>query len=153
MKEIINFIKEGLKINKNTKVHKDNFTDDELMEDYECVGGAFSKSDKEPYMIKYDVDINKIRDIQIAILKKLRENRQKRKEFNDKDVIYFLRFDMPWARYDKLKTYLDEEPKEFLEYALQYYEKKAKRIHPYRQSIADKYILRIYNNLKKYLGK
>ena len=153
MKQITNYIQEGLRINKNTTVRKKEFTDEELMDDYERVTGAFSKSDKEPFMVKYDCDINKIRDIQLVILKKLRENRQKKKEFNENDIRYFCRFDMPWGNYNKLKTYLDEEPKEFLEYVLQFYEKKCKKIHPYRHSIADNYTLRIRDNLKKYLGK
>jgi len=153
MKQITNFIKEGLRINKNTITSKDSFTDEELMDDYERVTNAFSKSDKEPFMIKYDCDINKIRDIQLVILDKLRENRQNKKEFDDKDIRYFCRFDMPWGRYEKLKTYLDQEPKEFLQYVLQYYEQKCKKIHPYRRSIADNHTLKIRDNLKKYLGK
>lgn len=153
MKQLKLYISEGLKIDKNIHVHKENFSDEELRDDYECVTGAFSKSDKEPFMIKYDCDINKIRNIQLVILNKLRENRQNKKEFDEDDVIYFRRFDMPWGRYEKLKTYLDQEPKEFLEYVLQYYVQKCKKINPYRHSIADGYTLRICDNLKKYLGK
>jgi len=153
MKQITNYIQEGLRINKNTTVRKKEFTDEELRHDYECVNMAFSKSEKEPYMVKYDTTINKIRDIQLVILDKLRKNRQNKKEFDEKDIRDFCRFDMPWGRYEKLKTYLDQEPKEFLQYVLQYYEQKCKKIHPYRHSIADKYTLRIRDNLKKYLGK
>lgn len=153
MKQITSYITEGLRINKNIKSIKKDFTDEELMDDYERVTGAFSKSDKEPFMVKYDCTINKIRDIQLVILSKLRENRQKKKEFDEKDIRYFCRFDMPWGRYEKLKTYLDQEPKEFLQYVLQYYEQRCKKIHPYRHSIADNYTLRIRDNLKKYLGK
>ena len=36
---------------------------------------------------------------------------------------------------------------------IKYYEKKANKINPYRHSIAEGYTLRIYNCLKKYLGK
>ena len=146
-------INEKLVINKNTTVRKKEFTDEELRYDYECVNGAFSKSEKEPYMVKYDTTINKIRDIQLIILDKLRENRQKKNKFDDDDVIYFRRFDIPWGKYDKAKTYLDQEPKDFLEYVFKYYEKKANKINPYRHSIAEGYTLRIYNCLKKYLGK
>lgn len=151
MKNIDNFINEKLKLNQNIK--DQTFTDEELMDDYESVTNSFSKSDKKPYMDKYACDINKIRDIQLVILDLLRENRQKRKDFNDKDVRYFLRYDIPWGRYEKAKEYMDKEPKEFIEYVLKYYEPKAKKIHPFRQSIADKYTLRIYNSLKKYLNK
>ena len=152
MKKLTEHIIEALKIGSKSKVNqKGNFTDEELMDDYNAVGDSFSKSDKKPFMEKYGVNINKIRDIQINILDRLRENRHNKKQFNDEDVKYFIRYDLPWAKYDKVKTYLDEEPKEFLEYALSYYDKKAKKIHPFRQSIAEKYTLRIYNSLKRYL--
>ena len=147
MKNLKDIIFEKLKLDQNIK--DQSFTDEELMDDYEGVTNSFSKSDKKPYMDKYACDINKIRDIQLVILDLLRENRQKKKDFNNKDVIYFLRFDIPWGRYDKAVEYLDKEPKEFLEYALKYYEPKTRKINPYRCSIADKYTLRIYNSLKK----
>lgn len=149
MKQLNQFINEKLKLDQNIK--DQTFTDEELMDDYEGVTNSFSKSDKKPYMDKYACDINKIRDIQLVILDLLRENRQKRKDFNDKDVRYFLRYDIPWARYEKAKEYMDKEPKDFIEYVLDYYEAKARKIHPFRQSIAEKYTLRIYNSLKRYL--
>lgn len=158
MEQISNFIIEALKIGAQSTVNNKGkkFTDEELRDDYERVGGAFSKSDKKPFMDKYATNINKIRDIQLVILDLLRENRHKKKEFDDKDVIYFRRFDIPWGRYEKAKEYLDKEPKEFLEYAFDYYFKKAKKINAkgiYGRSIADKYTMNIYNSIKKYLGK
>lgn len=152
MKQLNDYIIEKFKINSNT-VNNNDFKDEELMDDYETVNMAFSKSEKKPFMDKYGVEINKIKDIQLDILNRLRENRQKKKEFNDEDVKFFMRFDIPWGKYDKAKEYLDKEPRDFLEYVLEYYEKKTKKIHPTRQSIADKYTLKIYNSLKKYLGK
>ena len=154
MKKLTEHITEALKIGSKSKVNqKGNFTDEELMYDYDEVAGAYTKAEKDVFKLKYGVNTNKIRDIQIEILNYLRDNRNKKTQFDSVDVKYFIRYDLPWAKYDKVKTYLDEEPKEFLEYALSYYDKKAKRIHPFRQSIAEKYILRIYNSLKRYLRK
>ena len=46
MKQLTNYIFEKFKINSNT-IKKNYFTDKELIDDYESVSMAFSKSDKK----------------------------------------------------------------------------------------------------------
>lgn len=57
MKTLKDLITEKLKLDQNIK--DQSFTDEELMDDYERVNGAFSKSEKKPFMDKYACDINK----------------------------------------------------------------------------------------------
>lgn len=153
MNNIIDFINEKLKIRSNSKVNNQSFTDEELMADYSTITGSYLKSEKEPLAIKYNVSSLKMRDIQIAILDELRENRKNKKEFTIDDVRYFIKYDAPdsYARY---KPYLDKESKEFVEYLLEYYKNRGKNIsqYPGKQSIADKYVLKKISYLQKYLG-
>ena len=152
MNNLNNYIQEKLKINSQTKIIS-GFTDEELKNDYSEISGAYLKSQKEPLALKYGVTSIKIRDIQLAILDQLRENRKKKKEFTMEDVRYFIKYDMPDS-YNRYKVYLDQESKEFVEYILEYYKNRGKNISPYpgRQSIADKYILKKIENIQKYLG-
>ena len=152
MNNLNNYIQEKLKINSQTKIIS-GFTDEELKNDYSEISGAYLKSQKEPLALKYGVTSIKIRDIQLAILDQLRENRKKKKEFTMEDVRYFIKYDMPDS-YNRYKVYLDQESKEFVEYILEYYKNRGKNISPYpgRQSIADKYVLKKIENIQKYLG-
>lgn len=152
MNNIINFIQEKLKISSSSKINR-SFTDEELKDDYSEITGAYLKSQKEPIAAKYNVTSIKIRDIQLAILDELRENRKNKKEFTTDDVRYFLKYDTPDS-YVRYKTFLDKESKEFVEYLLEYYKNRGKNISPYagRQSIADKYVLKKIANIQKYLG-
>ena len=150
MRKITNYIIEKLHINKDSKSNKTEFTDEELRNDYSEVGGAYTKAEKQEFCSKYDIVSNKIREIQLVILDKLRENRSMKKEYDENDIRDFLRYDLP-EKTEKLEEYLDKEPKEFIEYVLNYYEEKGKKIHPTRQSIADKHILKRINQLKNYL--
>ena len=165
MKNIINYIFEHfenskfsiiekLKINSNTGNF--DYSDKELMDDYNTVAMTYTKSEKQEIASKYGVAVIKIRDIQLAIL---RENRKNKKEFTKDDVINFLRYDIP-DTYNKFEKYLDQEPIEFVEYLLQYYEDKINkdprikkyRYYPQALSYADRHLLKVYDNLKKFIG-
>ena len=151
MNNIINFIQEKLKISSSSKINR-SFTDEELKDDYSEITGAYLKSQKEPIAAKYNVTSIKIRDIQLAILDELRENRKNKKEFTTDDVRYFIKYNAPDS-YTRYKSYLDKESKEFVEYLLEYYKNRGKNISPYpgKQSMADKYVLKKINHLQKYL--
>ena len=154
MNNLINYITEALKIGSKSKVNqKGNFTDEELRSDYNEVAGAYTKAEKDEFKLKYGVNTNKIRDIQLVILDYLRDNRQNKKEFNRDDFTDMMRYDLP-ERYEKLEEYLDKEPIEFVEFLLKTYEDIIKHKHisllnP--RSIADKHTVKRYNYLKKYL--
>jgi len=152
MNNIIDFIQEKLKISSFTKINKLNFTDEELMDDYSKAINAYTKDQKEPLIQKYNVSTGRIKDIQLAILDELRENRKNKTEFTKTDVLFFIKYDVPES-YPKYKTYLDKESKDFIEYLLEYYKNRGRNISPYagKQSIADKYVLKKISYLQKYL--
>ena len=102
MNNIKYYIIEKLKINSKSKLSTQSFTDEELRDDYNEVSGAYTKAEKDAFKEKYGVTSNKIRDIQIEILNCLRDNRNKKTEFDDEDVKYFIRYDLP-MNYDKQK--------------------------------------------------
>lgn len=152
MKTLIDIIFERLKLSKdNQSPNTENMTK-ELRDDYQTIGVAYTKAEKEPIAIKYNVSKLRIRDIQLAILDKLRELRQDKKEFDEDDVWDFNRYDVPDV-YNKMVTYLDQEPIEFVEYLLDFWQIRAKKIrgHYSNVSSADRSILNRIKHLKKYL--
>ena len=163
MININNFIQEKLKINSKSQVNtKQTFTDEELRNDYQEVKNAFSKSEKLPFMQKYDVDANKIEVICQKILELLRENRHNKKEYDEKDVHSFYRMNIPDTPYKKSKEFFDKEPIEFIEYLKSYFENESEHFKRARQSLrrfgqysrisaADRHQLTMYNNVIKYL--
>lgn len=162
MININNFIQEKLKINSKSKLSTQSFTDEELRNDYKEVKYAFSKSEKLPFMQKYDVDANKIEVICQKILKLLRENRHNKKDYNQDDAIDFYRMNIPDTPYRKSEEYFEKEPIEFIEYLKVYFEKESQPFKRARESfrrigrmngisIADRHQLNMYNNVIKYL--
>ena len=100
MKSLFSFV-EGLKIGSHTNIRKQIFTDDELRKDYKDVEYAITKAEKQQYANKYRLNTNRFRDIQIAILNHLRNNRNNKNvatiiEINLLIIYYFLFFfDLP----------------------------------------------------------
>jgi len=153
MKYIVNYIKEGIKIGSNTKVNNFNYSEEEMRDDYNNVSYAIEKKEKQHYARKYGIESNKIHEIELRISELLRENRKNKKEFDNKDVIDFIRLNLP-EKYDKLKEYFDKETKEFLNFYYKYYEEKIKKISKLptsRLSVSDKYLLKRFNQIKQYL--
>lgn len=152
MKSINEFIFEKFLISKDTNIlNPKDFTNEELMNDYNTVRNACTKAEKKEVADKYGITDLRIRPIQIEILKILREKRKDKKEFTKNDITNFMRFDIP-ETYNKLEVWLKEESNEFVEYLLEYYKERTKNIHPAKQSINDKYLLRMRANIQKYLG-
>ena len=152
MKNINEFIFEKFLISKDTSIlNPKDFTDEELMDDYNTVRNACTKAEKKEVADKYGITDLRIRPIQIEILKILREKRKDKKEFTKNDITNFMRFDIP-ETYNKMEAWLKEESNEFVEYLLEYYKERAKKIHSVNKSINDKHILRILSNIQKYLG-
>lgn len=161
MKTIDFYITEKLRLDKNTK---GGYTDEELRSDWNDVWNSFSLSEKQPYKEKYGVNSNKKEDIQDAILDRLRDNRQNKKGFDDKDIKDFYRYHMKERDFEK---YLDEEPLEFVKTLLADSENKANKEgilkyasvinrrdwRGFHLSYADKDLLQRYLKLKKYLEK
>lgn len=151
MKLLNNYILEKLKISSSTKINNQNFTDEELKEDYSKLINCYSIKEKQPLAIKYGCDSVIVKDIQLAILDKLRENRQLKSEYTKEDIATFLKYDIAD---NKLITYLKQETKEFAEVLLEYYKNRGKNINPRpgMQTIADKYVLKRIDKIQKYLG-
>ena len=162
MININNFIQEKLKINSQSQVNtKQNFTDEELRDDYERVKDSFSKSEKLPFIQKYDVDANKIEVICQKILELLRENRHNKKKYDENDVHDFYRMNIPDTPYKNVKDFFDKEPIEFIEYLKSYFENESQyfrraqrsmKLFGYRGiSVSDRHQINMYNNVEKYL--
>lgn len=166
MKLINNYISEKLIINANSQ--KKTYSDEELMNDYNEVWGAITKTEKKTIADKYGISIIKIKDIQLHILDLLRENRHKKnpKDFTIDDILNFNRFDVPKTVYKKFSEYLDKEPIEFVEFMKQYVNDKIEkdprlkknrynpnRYSSYVSSLADRNLLKWYENLEKYLNE
>ena len=157
MKTINAYITEKLKLNNQSKLKEITFTDEELREDYETIGVAYTKAEKLEIATKYNVQKLKIRDIQLVILEYLRKNRNNKSEFTEEDIWDFFRLDPPDGVYKKFKIYLEQEQDIFLKYMLNYYTdkitaiNKRRRQNGYGYSYADKRIIRIVDFLKTYL--
>ena len=149
MKNISLYILEKLNI-QSIDINKCSFTDKELLDDYEAARSSYTKAEKEPIANKYGVSSLKMHDIELAILDELRKNRFNKKEFDRQDITNFYRYDIP-DRYDRLKIYLDKEPKEFIKYLLDFLIDKAKKYNKKYLSPANKHTIRTIANLKKYL--
>jgi hypothetical protein len=88
----------------------------EYIKDYENADSA-NGNEKKALAAEYGTG-NKIKDIQKAILLKMREERHTRKEFDTTDTTNFYRLDFP----DRdLKKYLSEEPIEFVRFLLNFH--------------------------------
>lgn len=151
MKTIDFYIQEKLVIKNDSSIRK--FTDEELDEDYNKVWSAITKKEKEVIANKYGITEIRIRPIQIGILDLLRKNRKNKKEFTDKDIVNFFRYDIP-DTYNKFEDYLKEESDEFVKYLLKRYKEKIDEkniIGKFGISIADRHLLKIYDNIKKYI--
>lgn len=152
MKNLNTFIIERLKLTKDSKIELQTFSDEELMKDYDEITYACTKAEKLPIAKKYGVTTIRIKDIQQAILIKLRDNRHIKKDFTEDDVRNFFRLDVP-ERYNRMKEYLDQESTEFIEYLLEYLKEKAKKIrYPYL-SYSDKTLLNRIKNIEKYVNE
>lgn len=141
MKNLIEYIKESY---------------EELKQDYTNVDGA-SGNEKKALSSKYGT-ANKVKDIQKAILLKMREERHTRKEFNNEDVNNFNRLDFPEK---KLYDELGEEPIEFVRFYADYYLQNLKKrrldkmvgqkLNSYNTSISDRYVIKRYETILAYL--
>lgn len=151
MKKLIKYIQEKLIINKDTEVIHE-LTPEEMRNDYEECFVALTKKEKKEIADKYGCDDIRIRPIQIAILDKLRELRFDKDEYDGKDRLDFLRYDIPQV-YNKLKVWLDKEPIEFVQHLSDVYNKLTSKINPYRCSIADKRKLDLAKGFKRYLDE
>lgn len=159
MKNLYNIIFEKLIINANSK--KKQYNPEELRKDYHDVEWAMTKAEKQVFAQKYGVNSNKYKDIQYQILLLLRELRQNKKEFDQKDINDFYRFD--WKE-KEFFDYLNAEPIDFIKYIFQMLEENLKkkgifkwvgilnkRNFNYHISYADKNLLDRYEKIKKYL--
>ena len=110
-----------------------------------------TKAEKEKFSMKYGINTNKIREIQIVILNYLRDNRQKKKEFEITDFQNFTKYDLP-EKYEKLKEYLDKETEEFLKFVLHKYKELFDISRYNERSIAGRHVMKRISQLEKYLG-
>lgn len=155
MKNLIDYISfENEKTVSSDKYIKESY--EELKQDYANADGA-SGNEKKALSSKYGT-ANKVKDIQKAILLKMREERHTRKEFTNEDIINFTRLDFPEKKfYDEL----GEEPIEFVKFYADYYLQNLKKkrldrmigqkLNSYNTSISDRYMIKRYETILAYL--
>ena len=136
----------------------------ELIADYICLNECPSINEKRALATKYGIDTKNAKEIQHMILVAMRGERKTRNEFDEIDLLYFSKFDIP-ETYTKARPYYELESIEFLKFVLNNHwktlvkrklEKKADLVNTrgtYQLSGADKYAIRRYLNIKKYLDE
>ena len=134
----------------------------ELIADYTLLNEYPSMNEKKALAAKYGIDSKKAKEIQNMVLVAMRGERKTRTEFDDIDLRYFTKFDIP-ETYAKAVPYYELESIEFLNYVMDVYlanlvtrklDKKIDLVNirgTYHLSISDKYAIRRYLNIKKYL--
>jgi hypothetical protein len=133
----------------------------ELIADYTLLNEYPSMNEKKALAAKYGIESKKAKEIQEMVLVAMRGERKTRTEFDEIDLRYFSRFDIP-ETYAKAVPYYELESIEFLNYVLNVYwgnvvEKKLENklslanSRGYGICAAHKYIIKRYLNLKRYL--
>lgn len=134
----------------------------ELIADYTLLNEMPSMSEKKALATKYGIDSKKSKEIQNMVLIAMRGERKTRTVFDDTDLRYFSKFDIP-EKYDKAVKFYELESPDFLRYVMNvFWDKLVERKldnklayvnsrDTYYLSIADKYLIRRYLNVKKYL--
>lgn len=136
----------------------------EFIADYICLSECPSINEKKVLATKYSLDTKKAKEIQNMILVAMRDERKTRNEFDEIDLLYFSKLDIP-ETYTKARAYYELESIEFLTFVMnnhwktlvkQKLEKKADLVNThgtYQLSGTDKYAIRSYLNIKKYLDE
>ena len=134
----------------------------ELIADYTLLNEYPSMNEKKALAAKYGIESKKAKEIQEMVLVAMRGERKTRTEFDDIDLRYFTKFDIP-ETYAKAVPYYELESIGFLNYVMGVYwanlvtrklDKKVDLVNvrgTYHLSISDKYAIRRYLNIKKYL--
>ncbi len=133
----------------------------ELIADYTLLNDYPSMNEKKALAAKYGIESKKAKEIQEMVLVAMRGERKTRTEFDEIDLRYFSRFEIP-ETYAKAVPYYELESIEFLNYVLNIYwgnivEKKLENkislanSRGYGICAAHKYIIKRYLNLKRYL--
>jgi hypothetical protein len=132
----------------------------EYIKDYENADSA-TGNEKKALASEYGTG-NKIKDIQKAILLKMRDERHNRKEYTNDDLIYFHRLDFPDRDREK---YYAEEPIEFIRFVADKYleDLKKRKLDKYiglksfgggySFSASQKYMIKRYQAILSYLNE
>lgn len=143
------------KITKVFEVKK--FSKEELYNDYNRASNVIGQ-EKKDLIAKYGVESKKAQDIKNRILEILRDLRKEKKNFDQEDIIDFLRLhDYVTSR---MVEGLKNEPKEFSTYLKEYYFDCLKShkldqyalstsLSSYRFSISDKNLIKTYQKIFK----
>lgn len=127
------------------------FTDNELLNDYQEIDGL-SLSEKKSLAQKYNSESPKAKDLKVAILVELRNNRNEKDSFDESDIRNYMRLDIPNV-YNKMVKFLELEPRAFVEFVLNHFKANAPKPNRYGYSIAQKYALNRINFIERYLNE
>lgn len=97
---------------------------------------------------------NKTQEIINQVLILLRDERSSKTEWTTEDAINFRRL-CSYSSYNKMKEYLDLENRNFIKFFINWYDNKyqitSKVLKRFSHTIAEKDIIKTFNNLNKYL--
>jgi hypothetical protein len=133
----------------------------ELINDYVILGEYPDMKTKKALAEKYGIESKKVKEIQNCVLIALRNERKTRTTFDEVDFRYFVKFDIP-ETYAKAVPFYKEESIDFLNYVMGHFwsriverklDKKLSLVNTkgYGVCAADKYLMRRYLNITKYL--
>ena len=129
---------------------KSSFSDDELRSDYRKIQDTYDREEKLALKEKYNVSSLKASDIENAILLQLQKNRSTKKTFSQDDLRDWSRLYPNIGTYKTLVVSLKQESQDFIDYVKSVYEEKVKKLSGKPLTMANKYQLSIYKNLRKY---
>lgn len=136
----------------------------ELINDYKVLDEYPDMKTKKALATKYGIESKKATEIQKMVLIAMRNERKTRTTFDSDDIKYFYRFDIP-ETYNKAVSYYEEESIEFIKFLVEYnYDFVCKKNlqnkleyansrNSYYVSIADKYVMKRYLNVKRFVDE
>lgn len=138
------------------------YSENKMISDYEVLDNMPSKSVKTSIAAEYGLSSTKTKEIQKVILEAMVSARREKTSFNESDIKWFNRLDVP-STYKKALPFFEAESIAFIEYVKENVKAKlisrrlfntdTNSVRNVNMSIADKYLVTRYNNYMKFLSE
>ena len=136
------------------------YSENKLISDYEVLDNMPTKAVKLSIASEYGLESAKTKEIQKAIIKAMVAVRHEKSSFNESDIKWFNRLDIP-STYKRALPFFEAGPIEFIEYVKEHVKAKlisrrlfnpdTNSVRNVNMSSADKYLVTRYNNYMKFL--
>lgn len=132
------------------------FTYEEIIEDWRKIDNAITLADKVEISRKYNSPSNAVSVIKASLICEMNAVRKERTEFDIRDIVWFNRNISSTDNYKKLSHLLSLENSYFVEFYKNYYynklvERKLLNKHSSMMNQADKYLVKTYQNIEKFI--